>query len=410
MYRTLTIILTDKCNLACSYCYLKEMGETRVISEEKMYESIRWFFKRVLAAGEDEGGFVFFGGEPLLQYCKLQNGILFAKELAKSLHIKTSFTVITNGTLLKEERIEFFKAHGVRVQVSLDGKAETHDQNRKRVKGEGSFDLIGGEEALEKLTHSGVKLANNLVYTAKTVEHLYANFLYFVELGFKNIRLRPVTGVFDNWDEEVVKKQIRLVLEEAEKHSDLTVYPFSSYYEEEERVRSIENRDIDSEVSCQVARNNFTVDMEGGIYPCHRFRYLREHENFRFGFVDGKLDREKLNKFRSAQPRRNGGCVQCPYKYVCDVQCVCAFHEKNNDLNKPDPALCFLSMTLWGTFYEYLEAKGEKPNIIPHKIFPSMTEEFKDTMRIREQHKPVNFNRESECKSTNVPILSLPSI
>lgn len=58
--RSLTIILTDKCNLKCTYCYLKEMGSKRYIDPETLKSIIVWFFKQAISINEKELNFVFF--------------------------------------------------------------------------------------------------------------------------------------------------------------------------------------------------------------------------------------------------------------------------------------------------------------------------------------------------------------
>lgn len=89
----LTLHLTDRCNLACRYCYQRQ--GTAEMSFETAMRSIE-----ECAAGEENVGIIFFGGEPLLK-AELIFQIIDACEVKapQRFHYK----VTTNGTLLTSE-------------------------------------------------------------------------------------------------------------------------------------------------------------------------------------------------------------------------------------------------------------------------------------------------------------------
>ncbi len=127
----LWIQVNDFCNLACEHC-LVSSGPTRAqgLPTERLTDGI----DQAAALGCDR---IFFtGGEPLARtdFVDLVDHVVtrHAKELV----------VLTNGTLLKDRRLEALAAAGpdrVRLQISLDGS--TPDINDP-IRGDGSFERI----------------------------------------------------------------------------------------------------------------------------------------------------------------------------------------------------------------------------------------------------------------------------
>ncbi|MDP1879446.1 MAG: radical SAM protein [Parachlamydiaceae bacterium] len=351
--KSLTIILTDKCNLSCSYCYLSEKGEKRYIDNQTLSRVIYWFFQQCIQVDEKKINIVFFGGEPLIAFPRLKFAVEFAKNLAKRFSVEISFLTITNGTLVNEEILDFFIENKVVLQLSIDGEKDSHNEHRTTKSNKGSHNSIKFIENIKKYLNKGLKVSANMVYTSHTAHKLYKNYLYLQSLGFKSIRLRPVTGCFDEWDEHILKEQINLILNDWANKDDIKLYPISNYFEHQKRTSSFD--ELDNEVVCNLASLQFTVDMNGDLFPCHRFRYHQDYMSFNFGnIIHNTIDKEKIKNFLDSRPRRDGGCSKCPFKYFCDVQCVYAFYEKNKNLNTPDPQLCLVSKSIWETFLEFM--------------------------------------------------------
>jgi uncharacterized protein len=82
---------------------------------------------------------IFHGGEPLLR------GAPFIADAVRRLRAvlpawaTLSTTVQTNGTLLTSQVLDTLLGHQVRVGVSLDGAAATHDSRRRHPDGRGSY-------------------------------------------------------------------------------------------------------------------------------------------------------------------------------------------------------------------------------------------------------------------------------
>ena len=135
---------TMNCNFKCWYCYEthiknSKMSSHRIKNIEKLLQNI------ILSNKELKTIYIsWFGGEPLLQYQDVIKPILKkAKTICDDAKIifKSGFT--TNGLLINQEMIDYFKLYNVdQLQITLDGKKELHNRIRYISKNKGSYDKI----------------------------------------------------------------------------------------------------------------------------------------------------------------------------------------------------------------------------------------------------------------------------
>ncbi len=136
----LVLQATPFCNLDCSYCYLPNRNSKQRMSEETLSR----VFERVFASPflADEITILWHAGEPLVpgvSYYERAFGII-GQLKSTELVVKHNFQ--TNGTLINQEWIDFFKAENVKVGVSIDGPAVLHDRYRKTRRNAGSFEQV----------------------------------------------------------------------------------------------------------------------------------------------------------------------------------------------------------------------------------------------------------------------------
>lgn len=111
--------LLGRCNLECGHCYMEGSPRRR---EQLPLEPVLRTIEECPALGIQT--LFLTGGEPLLY-----RGLFQVLEVAASVAgLKT--TVCTNGTLLSPRHAGLFHKHGVRVNVSIDGRPEFHDRFR----------------------------------------------------------------------------------------------------------------------------------------------------------------------------------------------------------------------------------------------------------------------------------------
>ena len=113
----LTLHLTNRCNLACSYCFVP-WGDLRMTAETA---------KQAVDFAVTQGsptGILFYGGEPLLERDVIYETVAHAEKIRKETGHQFSYKITTNGVLLDEEFLLFAKAVNLAVAFSHDGPAQ----------------------------------------------------------------------------------------------------------------------------------------------------------------------------------------------------------------------------------------------------------------------------------------------
>ncbi|WP_420434168.1 radical SAM protein [Hyphobacterium sp.] len=136
----LTIAPTVSCNFACSYCF--EEHPKRHLSDEDSAALLAYVADRLEPGAALS--VTWFGGEPLAAFKQLR---ALDSELQRLCDKKGSdFTqfIITNGSLLNEEKIAYFATRPgfTGAQITLDGPADIHNGRRFTSAGKPTFAKI----------------------------------------------------------------------------------------------------------------------------------------------------------------------------------------------------------------------------------------------------------------------------
>jgi len=186
----LTIAPTLNCNFGCAYCFESAGSETMIEQVQgKIIEFVKNYFKNGFKALD----VTWYGGEPLLCFSeikKLSEGLI---GLCRRYKCSYSASIITNGSLLDEEKAKELQKLKVNfVQITLDGDEETHNRRRPYKDGRGSFkDII-----------NNLKIACNYLPIALRINIDKTNaqiaFNYFSQLlktdWFKKAQIHPHYG------------------------------------------------------------------------------------------------------------------------------------------------------------------------------------------------------------------------
>lgn len=181
----LTLIITERCNLACSYCFCDRSRNEQMSATT----AVRIIGEAALEKTDAQIGVLFFGGEPLLNFDCIRRAVeaLENETFAPRLHYK----IVTNGTLFTPEIKQWLQAHHARVElaVSIDGDAETQEHHRG-----GSFARID-RQFLRELGRVEIKM----VVTPDTLDALADNIIAFASEGF-SVHCELAEGI--EWKEQ----------------------------------------------------------------------------------------------------------------------------------------------------------------------------------------------------------------
>jgi MoaA/NifB/PqqE/SkfB family radical SAM enzyme len=131
--RRLTLLLTDRCNLSCAYCY---QGQKRPGRARMAWATAKAALDFMLANAPRPFSVEFSGGEPLLAP-DLPQRCMDYLDSRRNAHDAISYGVTTNGTLLTTEVIDILASRDVRLRLSFDGPP-----GAQGFRGEGTYDRL----------------------------------------------------------------------------------------------------------------------------------------------------------------------------------------------------------------------------------------------------------------------------
>jgi uncharacterized protein len=155
-FREFVVKIHSRCDLACDYCYMYEMADQswrdrprRMSSEIAQRTAIR-IGEHARRHQMPSVTLVMHGGEPLLAGRELIAELVQATSTAVGPAVRVDAKVQTNGVGLDDSYLRLFCDLGVRVGVSLDGGAKSHDRHRRFPSGRGSHASVAA--GLDRLT------------------------------------------------------------------------------------------------------------------------------------------------------------------------------------------------------------------------------------------------------------------
>jgi uncharacterized protein len=319
----LELIHTEGCNLACNYCFEKNMLGYKRMPLDIAQAAIDLLFE--YSYNEPDLYITHFGGEPTLNFPAIRNVTEYAERKAAFLGKSITFDMTSNGVLFNESMVDYFAQHKIMVLLSVDGLEPTHNRYRVDKRGRGTFERVMKGLSLLKRVQPwiGVKMT----VMPQNAPHLFDDVLGLRDRGVNQLIIGYATGV--KWSEEHMECY-------REQLSSL----FQWYQEAREgNVRISEFEDVLKEGSsfgCEAGRVSITATVDGEISPCSKIlalnnkRLLAKLGDVRFGLthIRNRADLVSCSRLRSACEAKNiekefqGGCFAENY-------------EDNHDLFQP---------------------------------------------------------------------------
>jgi uncharacterized protein len=269
---SLTLMIVQECNMKCKYCYGEggEYSNKGRMSREVAIKAIDFLIEN---SDKKELLIAFFGGEPLLNLPLIKEVIDYCIKQETIHNKKFLYTTTTNGTLITKEIEKYLLSNNIAVQISIDGKQESHDKNRYFANKEGSYNqIIQRTENIRK---------NNILAARATVTSENLNYIeifnHLSNLEFKPVSISVAQNLlndndYDNLIEEYIKfiKYFEKLIKE-KKYNEVFKIPIL--------IASLERLEYSNVryLSCGVGRNMYAVDINGDLFPCHRFVGNKEY-------------------------------------------------------------------------------------------------------------------------------------
>jgi len=109
-------MLGHSCNLNCKYCLQHDV--VNVALGETINPNIYYFISDIARNQNQRLGLQFYGGEPLVYFDKIKEFIDGLKQ--NNVPNNVYFSIITNGKLINEEKIEYLNDNFSNVTISWE--------------------------------------------------------------------------------------------------------------------------------------------------------------------------------------------------------------------------------------------------------------------------------------------------
>jgi uncharacterized protein len=359
------IVPTERCNLACTYCFA-EAGPSR--RRRMSWKTARRIVDLVAEFPSRQATIEFAGGEALLEHRLITQIVTYAWQRIPEGEKALRFTAQTNGTLLRPGLLQLMKNLQVSLGLSLDGDPESNDKTRVFPDGAGTYSLIA--RALEEMARLNMRSGVICVVTRSNVGRLRQNLEAFQSLGVRSVKLNPVfrlgraartdsvLGIAPAEFLEMQKEYLDYVAEEdqpvVDKNMCHLLHNLGSRMHHYRCMRS----------QCGAGRDFFTFDPAGDIHACSRFR---GHPEYRLGNVHetkslAGLWRENpaLAELQGRRASRIDQCRECLFQFFCQAGCPLDSHSVYGRPDAPHPWCDYYR----GIYPALLQAVDRDPAIV----------------------------------------------
>jgi uncharacterized protein len=188
----LTIAPTLGCNFRCIYCYESTLDKYQKMDADVQGSVIQLIENHIKFI--DSLYIAWYGGEPTLAMDVVEPLSERIIKICNENNVKYDASMITNGYLMTEGLAKKLNSLKVsQIQITIDGPKEIHDERRKLVNGEGTFDTIVSNI---KKSSKFLNLINLRINLDKANEGQLSN-MFKIFSGF-DPNVHPYLGRVDN--------------------------------------------------------------------------------------------------------------------------------------------------------------------------------------------------------------------
>jgi len=344
----LNLFFTGKCNLNCHYCFVKKEGiENSTLDEKSLKKSVDILFsypgkKKTIS---------FNGGEPTLEFPLVKKIYEYARKEAEKRGIILDVAVMTNGTLLNQEMIDYFIKNKTIVKISIDGDKITHDQNRpfKINPRLSSFDTI--IENINRINSGNLRLAASMVFTPRNISRFLENIKFLNSKKFYYIEFYP--DLYARWEKNDLEK-VKKVFKKFEIYYIKLFKTNKKVFKNSLLDTFVNDVEIEKMEKC----GKIHINALGGFYVCDKVFSLGldKRKKYIVGNIENEIDDKKrsslLKKLRKdffAESKLN--CKKCQYYKYCFCPLGHYIYFKENKKN--------VSADFWQSFCYVSRAYNE---------------------------------------------------
>jgi len=345
------IVATLRCNMKCVYCHASSVDKDKNEFDMSM-ETAKKTVDFIFQSPNPDITIEFQGGEPLLNWDVVKYIIKYSKEKAQNEKRKLGLTLVTNFSLMDDEKMNYLVQEQIPVCTSLDGPKELHDKNRIFSEG-GNYDQVVSwikkfNEAYKKNGHHNLSVHALVTLTKASMKYPDEIVDEYIKLGLKEIHLRflnnlgfakkasemiryPAKEYLDFWDNAM--KRIKFHQDNGvnlkERMVEIIAHKIGTKFDPNY---------LDLRSPCGAAIGQLVYQYDGGIYTCDEGRMTGD-DSFLLGNVFDNnyksiISCDKACAVINASINDQFICDTCAYKPYCGLCPVCSFADDGNIISK----------------------------------------------------------------------------
>lgn len=326
---TIYLVVSQGCNLGCKYCFLENCDgnwQNKMMDFEIAKISIDKYAKYIQKNNIKDPTIMLFGGEPLfnwklvkqiVEYCHNNYPELFNNEDSSD---NIAFRMVTNGTLITNEKAKFMKKYNIVCAISLDGPKKINDENRVFKNSSVSvYDSV--QKAIKILKVNECDFGLSITLSPVVVDDMENIVEWLKDMDIKNIYFNPLHYDTNNDDwEEHYKKSTKFIIDSFYKLLDSDI------------VNGRPIRQINSFVKkafyfadCGSAGlNQLTIKPDGEVRVCQCDYSSSENHlgNIKDDEIEEILKNKNGDRWVEAIPLRKEKCLNCESLFICGGSCL----------------------------------------------------------------------------------------
>lgn len=308
----LSIIPNSICNLSCSYCYSAAGRSNSKLSKQQIDSALNWFIDPSRINGDFVSVFITGGGEPLATWDITSYVITKARQLSDERGLRCHISIITNGTLITEEKIRFLVNNSCSVGVSFDVLQDVQNSNR------GKFDIVNN--SLKALLAAGLRVMINSTIIPSSVGKIeYAVKEVIAEYpGVAQYTVEPATGIDIYGSPSAMREFYNTFIREYFKAKALAVScGLNLRFTFDDSLRGITTRHCPGKLA---------LTPTGDLSACHLVSSPKEirYDDCIYGKITAngvEIDTEKFQKLYDYNVFAYDECKDCISKWSCGGEC-----------------------------------------------------------------------------------------
>lgn len=336
-----TLLLTESCNLACSYCYAKATTQKFApMTREVAKAAIDLVIENAKTHKYKTAEFRFLGGgEPTLEWELIVWATNYIRFQADEAGVNHWIRLITNGVLINDEKACWIAKHIHYVTLSFDILPDLQ-VNRSFPNGKNSHKAV--MRAAQLLCKNGVPchFRTTISFAASDRLQEMVEFTHRYT-AVKTIRFEPMAEIGRASDTEMNKPA-----QQAFVNAFIAAYELGKQYGIMVTCKMMTNIQRRSSRFCNV---EFAVTSEGNVAGCHRYS-RQNNAGFDFYHV-GKwtgqqfdFDMANINALRRIDVHAFPECRNCFARWSCASGCLSA-RMQDGEISQTGP-LCHLTQEL----------------------------------------------------------------